>query len=393
LIERKLRVMMLAPTTYFSDCGCHVRIYEEARALVRRGHNVRIVTYHPGRDMPGIPTLRIPRIPWCGKLSTGPSWHKPYLDILMYYRALKLARAFRPHLIHAHLHEGALIGGRLKKRLGIPLVFDCHGSLAGEMTDHGFVREGSFLQRFFLRRERRINCGSADFIITRSGPVAQDLIDRWGVAGNMVEPLIDGVDTTLFRPYDRDEVRTRLRLPLDIPLVVYLGMLSRNQGIDTLLATIVQLKSKGSPIRFLIVGFPEEEYRNKAIELGIDRVIIFTGRIDYNKTPFYLCAGDIAVSPKVSLIESNSTLLNYMACGLPTVAFDMPVNRELLGDAGVYAKYDDAGDLATKLALLMEHKEERDRLSRLGREQAEQRHSWDSRGKVLDEIYRKKLRR
>lgn len=392
MYDRKLRVMMLAPTPFFNDSGCHIRIYEEARALVRRGHSVRIVTYHLGRDMPGIPTLRIPRIPWCGKLIDGPSWHKPYLDILMFYRALKMAHAFRPHLIHAHLHEGAWIGGRLKKRLGIPLLFDYQESMTGEMIHNGFVNDGSLLHRFFLRQERQINGGSADFIITSSGPMARDLIARGGVAAHKVEPLPDGVDSTMFRPCQRDELRTQLRLSHDTPLVVYFGALNCNQGIDTLLATIVQLKSKGSPIRFLILGFPEEEYRNKAIELGIERMIIFTGRIEYNKVPFYLSAGDLAVSPKLSLTESNSTLLNYMACGLPTVAFDIPVNRELLGDAGVYATYDDARDLAAKLVWLMENKEERDRLSRLLRERSE-RHSWDIRGKALDEIYRIKLKR
>ena len=54
---------MLAPTPYFADRGCHVRIYEEARALIGLGHEVRIVTYHLGRDMAGIPTVPHPSHP------------------------------------------------------------------------------------------------------------------------------------------------------------------------------------------------------------------------------------------------------------------------------------------------------------------------------------------
>jgi hypothetical protein len=34
-----------------------MRIYEEA-GIIRCGHNVRIVSYHPGRDMPGFQTAR-----------------------------------------------------------------------------------------------------------------------------------------------------------------------------------------------------------------------------------------------------------------------------------------------------------------------------------------------
>jgi glycosyltransferase involved in cell wall biosynthesis len=385
--------MMVAPTPYFTDCGRHVRIYEEARALMRRGHTVQIVTRHLGRDMAGVSTCRTPRISWLGDGSLAPSWPGFCLDLLLYNRAVKLARSFRPHLIHAHLHEGAWIGARLKKRLGVPLLFDCQGSMSGEMVDHGFVREGSLLHRFFLKQEGRINHGLADFIVTRSTPMARDLVERWGVSRERVRPLPDGVDTALFRPHQRDEVRARLRLPATVPLVVYLGMLDRNQGIDTLLSAIVQLKAKGSPMRFLIMGFPEEEYRRRAGELGIERMIVFTGRIDYTKAPLYLSAGDCAVSSTCSPMQPNAKLLAYMACGLPTVAFDTPVNRELLGDAGVYAQYDDAADLAARLAGLMKDSDERARLGLMARERAVQRHSWDVRGEALDEIYRLRLRR
>jgi len=393
LFERKLRILMLAPTPYFTDCGSHVRIYEEARALTRLGHNVRIVTYPLGREMAGVETIRTRKTPKSEKIALGPSWHKQYLDILMFFRAKKLARAYRPHLIHAHTHGGAKIGGCLKKRLGIPLLFDYHGSMTGEMLDHGFIRDGSLLHRYFSREERRIDNGSADFIVTRSASMARDLVDRWGVGRNLVASLKDGVDTNHFRPYNKDEVRTKLRLPRNVPLVVYLGMLNRNQGIDTLLSTIVQLKSKGSPIRFLIMGYPEEEYRSRASDLGIEKMIIFSGKVDYGKAPFFLSAGDVAVSTTCFPLETNSKILGYMACGLPTLAFDTPVNRELLGDAGLFAGYDDSRDLAEKLTWLMGNADERRRLGQMVRERAGHLHSWDARAKVLDEIYRTKLKR
>lgn len=393
MIERKLRVLMPVPVPFFTESGRHVRIYEEARALIRLGHRVRIVSYHPGQDVPGVSIRRIGQVPWCRHLASGPSWHKPFLDLLLCREAFREARAFRPHLIHAHFHEGAWIGQRLKKRLRLPLLFDCQGSMTEEMIEHGFVKEGSRRHRFFAGLERRIDTGVADYIVARSGPAVRDLVERWGVPETRVGALPDGVDTAHFRPHPRDEVRQKLRLPADLPVVVYLGVMGRSQGIESLLSAIVQLKSKGSPIRFLIMGYPEEAYRVRAHELGIDRMVTFTGRIDYAKAPFYLSAGDIAVSPKISPNRANGTLPAYMACGLPTVCFDTPVNRELLGDMGVYAEYGDVADLAAKLSWLMENREERGRLRSLLREQAERCHSWHVRGKVLDDIYRNKLGR
>ena len=73
---------MLAPTPYFADRGCHVRIFEEARALRERGHDVRLVTYPLGRDLSEIPTYRTLSVPGYRKLAAGPSWHKPLLDLL-----------------------------------------------------------------------------------------------------------------------------------------------------------------------------------------------------------------------------------------------------------------------------------------------------------------------
>ena len=102
MTDRALRVLMIAPTPYFADRGCHVRIYEEARALTERGHEVCIATYHLGRDIPGVRVIRIPAIPWYNKLEAGPSWHKPYLDMLLLGTVLAEIRSFRPHLLHAH---------------------------------------------------------------------------------------------------------------------------------------------------------------------------------------------------------------------------------------------------------------------------------------------------
>uniref|UniRef100_A0A831U245 Glycosyltransferase family 1 protein n=1 Tax=Geobacter metallireducens TaxID=28232 RepID=A0A831U245_GEOME len=378
---------MVAPTPFFADRGCHVRIYEEARALMACGHQVRIATYHLGRDMPGIATDRTVRVPWYGKLSAGPSWHKPYLDILLFFTALRAARRMHPDLIHAHLHEGAFFGVFLKKILGVPLLFDCQGSLTGELADHGFVREGSLLYRFFAGLEGWIN-RNADAIITSSGAGRDDLVGRWGISPCRVTTLMDGVDTAVFRPWPRDEVRRRLGIASQAPLVVFLGVLNRYQGIDLLLSSMVILKAKGSPVRFLVMGFPEEGYREKARELGVADMVTFTGRIDYAEAPLYLSAGDLAVSPKISLTEANGKLLNYMACGLPTVAFDTPVNREILGETGVYARFGDAADLAERIEYLAADGSARERLGQQARDRAGKEHSWLARGEQLAVVCR-----
>jgi glycosyltransferase involved in cell wall biosynthesis len=378
---------MIAPTPFFSDRGCHVRIYEEARALIAMGYRVDLVTYHLGRDMEGIPTARIGAVPWYKKLGPGPSWHKPYLDVLLFFKALTVARRDRPRVIHAHLHEGALIGIMLGRVLRLPVLFDCQGSLTTEMIDHGFIRDGSLLYKIFLRIERMINSW-ADFIITSSNAGAEEIKTKWNLSTQRVEAVIDGVDTVIFRPYSREEARRQLGLPSELPIVVFLGVLNRYQGVDLLLETIGLMKGRGAPPHFLIMGFPEEKYRKKAVHMGIDDLVTFTGKVDYGRAPLYLCAGDIAVSPKISLTEANGKLLNYMACGLPTIAFDNPVNTEILGDKGVFARFGDPHDLARCIGELIADVDRRRSLSVSVREAAVKVHSWKSRAERISAIYR-----
>jgi glycosyltransferase involved in cell wall biosynthesis len=392
LIKRSLKIMMLAPTPFFSDRGCHVRIFEEARAIAAEGHQVEIVTYHLGRDMPGIVTRRTPRIPWYGKLEAGPSWHKPYLDILLFFKALAVAKAFKPDLIHAHLHEGAFAGIFLKKLLNVPLLFDCQGSLTGEIVDHGFVSKGSFAAALFGRMEGFIN-KSADVIITSSSPAADDLLQKWGVPADKVTAVTDGVNTDEFAPADGTAIRQELGIPADARVAAFLGVFNRYQGVDLLLDVVKIMKERGCRIHFLLMGFPDGKYRELAASMGVEQMITFTGKIDYARAPEYLAAADVAVSPKLSLTEANGKLFNYMACNLPSLVFDTPVNREILGDTGIYAEFGNAADFASKLERLIGDSELCKLLGERSREKAVEEHSWRFRAGRLSSIYMSLLTR
>ena len=160
---------------------------------------------------------------------------------------------------------------------------------------------------------------------------------------------MDGVDTEEFRPFEGEAVRKELNLPAGVPVAVFLGVLNRYQGIDILLEVVKIFRDRGVPLHFLIMGFPHHQYQRRAVAEGLSDRITFTGRIDYRDAARLLSAGDVALSPKVSLSEANGKLFNYMACGIPVLAFDTPINREILGDAGVYARFADAGGFCRTL--------------------------------------------
>lgn len=393
-LGKRHRILKIAPTSFFADYGCHVRIYEECRVLQELGQEVTICTYHTGRDLPGLDIRRALNTPWQRTVQVGSNLHKIYYDGLLALKVAQVAAQVRPTIIHAHLHEGALIGYPISRLLRVPLVFDFQGSLTSEMLDHKFLRRESFFFGPLKKLEGLINT-MADMVITSSQNATALLVEEYGYPASKVITLADSVDTQVFVPQsshpDPESLRS-LRRSLGISddklLVAYLGLLAEYQGTDKLLEAAARLVAQGLPVHFLIMGFPGvDAYKALAERLGVGAQCTFTGGIPYEDAPRYLALSDVAVSPKVSETEGNGKLLNYMAAGLPTVAFNTPVAREILGDLGIYARPGDAEDLARALALLLQDPQLRAQRSAELRARAEAHFSWSATGRRLVEIY------
>ena len=391
-----LKVLMIAPTSFFADYGGHIRILEEALALQKLGHRVTICTYHGGENVEGLDIERTIPIPWRRDYEVGSSRHKIAFDVLLSVKSLQVALRMKPHIIHAHLHEGALIGYPTSRLLHVPLVFDLQGSLTSEMVDHGFLDpNGVFYPR--VRRLERIIDRLPNTIITSSQHAKDMLCNDFSCDGRGIRIIADSVNGHFFQPsHDqklRDQLKSHLGIPLHHRVVVYLGLLAEWQGIGLLLDGISQLREHLGNTRFLVMGFPAVDYyRLRAKQLGIEDRVVFPGRIPYFEAPKYLALGDVAVSPKVSATEGCGKLLNYMAMALPTVAFDTPVSREYLGEWGVYAPKGDSVAFVKEVLSLLEDEGRAERLGRGLRNRALKEFSWEKAGRDLEEIYRVALR-
>jgi len=378
------RVLMVAPTPFFADRGCHVRIYEEARALQALGCQVEICTYHLGDDRPNLTTHRTPPIPWYNKLSAGPSWHKLYIDALLLFKTWAVAGRFRPDVIHGHLHEGAAIGWVVGKALGVPVIGDFQGSLSGELEAHEFIKGRGWFYRFVAHNEGWID-RRPQVAVASCGDVARELKERFGVEDVIL--ALDGADTEVFYPGAETGDLPSL-LPPGRRGVVYLGLLTPYQGVDHLLEAVPRVLARVPGAHFLIMGYPnEDQYRRKAHDLGVGEQVSFPGRIDYDQAARYLALGEVAVGPKLSMTESNGKLYNYMACGLPTVAFDTPPSREILGDLGVYAPRGDVAALSEAIAGLLEDPERARWLGQRLRQRVVAKFSWQNTARQLLAAY------
>jgi glycosyltransferase involved in cell wall biosynthesis len=341
----------------------------------------------------GLDIVRTPPTPWHAEYEVGSSRHKFAFDALLSWTALVTALRFRPDVIHAHMHEGALIGSVISRLTGVPLVFDFQGSMTGEMIDHRFLRRDAWLYHSTRWLEERIN-HMPRIILASSRNAADLLVREFGVDPARVQTMPDCVNVDVFRPRESSDepevaaLKTQWRVPLERTVVAYLGLLAPYQGTDVLLEAARVIMRLRRDVHFLMMGFPSvDSYRRKAVELGVADHVTFTGRVSYSDAPRFLRMGEIAVAPKISETEGCGKLLNYMACALPTVAFDTPVSREYLGEHGIYAATGDVSALVAAILQLIVAPEHGRVLGQWLRARATERFSWDETVARLLNIY------
>ncbi|MCY4110048.1 MAG: glycosyltransferase, partial [Chloroflexi bacterium] len=110
-------------------------------------------------------------------------------------------------------------------------------------------------------------------------------------------------------------------------------------------------------------------------------------RHPHAQRPAFLSAIGGAVSPKASETEGNGKLLNYMACAIPTVVYQAPVARELLGEFGRFALPGNPRSLAHEILALLTDANLRAELGASLRRRACERFSWEAGARKIESIY------
>ncbi len=335
------RILMLAPTPFFSDRGCHIRILNSYHRL-DKNNEVLLLTYPLGRDIDNINIKRTINIPGYNNIAPGFNIYKPFLDFLLLLKTLKELIKNDFNEIYAHLHEGAMIGFILKPFFKLPVIFDAQGSLTEELVSNNKIKKNSILYSLLFKIEAFLT-NHVDKIYTSTSSL-KDFIEVNFDPKTVIKVIKDLPNKNLFNPNVKP---ANIKLPKNKKIVVYLGGLQKNKGIDYLLKAIPHCSDK---FHFLIMGYPAKKIEKIIKNFNIENRVTLTGKIPYKKAPNYLKLGDIAVSPKtLESKEANAKLYNYLAMNLKIVCFNIEENRVILGDKGIYAENKDYKDLAKKI--------------------------------------------
>jgi glycosyltransferase involved in cell wall biosynthesis len=151
-----------------------------------------------------------------------------------------------------------------------------------------------------------------------------------------------GIDDSVFCEYGKSNVDNLVRL-------ISTRQLRKSYGHDIVLRAVARLRSGIPNIKYLICGDGEyrQELQKRVIELGLENIVTFLGRVDHSKLPLYLNSADVYVSMQASDGVSAS-LLEASACGVFPVIPDNKANRLLIRDGlnGMLVSPDDEVGLA-----------------------------------------------
>ena len=178
-------------------------------------------------------------------------------------------------------------------------------------------------------------------------------------------------------------------------MVGYVGVIGQQEGIEYILQAAQYTKQHENNVFWGIVGGGPhwEALKKQASDMGLDDCVEFTGRVDDETMLRYLNTADVCVnSDTYNAMNDKSTMnkvLEYMALGKPIVQFDLTEGRFSAQEASLYAKRNDAVDMAQKIQELLQDPEKRAHMGAYGRNRILNELSWEKTSKALLEGYEK----
>ncbi|MGD9696727.1 MAG: glycosyltransferase family 4 protein [Thermoleophilia bacterium] len=373
-------------------------VHEQVRALVRRGHDVRVVS-PKGWAPPGLPRWRAHRsVPGVGGHQGVPVLYPRMVSLpgaRLGHRngEAMLAGIRRPlrrvhdawpfDVIHAHMVvPDGWAAARMGDELGVPVVATAHRADVLDIPARG--------PRSAARVAAAI--GRIDRVCAVSAAIGRAVEDL-AAPRRPVVVVPNGADTAVCAPHPTAEARARLGLPGDVGRVVtYVGKLEPRKGVDTLVEAMGLLTRRpaGAPLLLAAgAGHQRPALEARARELGLSERIRFVGKVPHDEVGWFMAAGDLFVLP--SLSEGLPTVVcEAMNCALPVVATAVDGTPEIVrdGETGLLIPPSDAPALASALARVLDDDDLRGRMSaealRVGRAE----YTWDANAATMERIYR-----
>lgn len=277
------------------------------------------------------------------------------------------------------------------KLCGKSYIFD-HHDLVPELFQNRFGERFRALQTVVLWMEK---CGMrlADHVISTNESFKSVALTRGGKTPSEVTVVRNGPWLERDFPSVQPDVRVR---ELGKVVVGYLGIMNPQDHLENLLeaARIIHFDLERDDIGFIMIG-SGDSYRSlldMRDNLGLHDVVRMPGTLPWNEVLASLSAVDICVQPDLpssfNVHLTMNKLMEYMALGKPTIAYDMHETRVTGGDATIFLDGDTAMPLANAIVELADNPNERMRLGEKAKNRVHSMLAWEKQREALACIYK-----
>ena len=340
-----MRVLQVLP--YFSPRmgGVARVVYDMARHLTHRGHDVTIVAGDYKQDEASFPPGEFRQVLLRSVFSR---WGFYYTPSLVGWMRDHVAGFDVIHLHEVRTFQNA-VARRYALRYGVPYVLSAHGTLP-------VIVERKLAKRIYDLLVGRRLLASARRLVAVSAFEAAQYRQGFSVEEARIRVIYNGLDLDQFSPLpSRGLLRQRLGIPREAPLVLFLGRLHRIKGIDSLVEAFARLREEVKETILVIAGPDEGELAHLQVlasRLQLGDGVRFAGPLyDQEKLAAYVDA-DVVASPGAYEIF-GLVPFEALMCGTPVVINSGSGASRLLGDteAAYRVPY---GDLEALTAVLHE---------------------------------------
>ncbi len=279
---------------------------------------------------------------------------------------------------------------RLLAARGVRFVYDQH-DLCPELYESRFP-EGPRLLHRALRFTERQTYRAARHVISTNESYRAVALSRGRKKPEDVTVVRTGPDPTRLRPGRPDpSVKRGHRY-----LAAYIGVMGPQDGVDLLLeaaAHIVHTMGR-TDIGFALIGSGDcfAELVDRHRELGLQDHVEFTGRAPDDVVTRIMSTADVGLSPDpknpLNDVSTMNKTMEYMAFGLPVVAFDLWETRVSAGAAALYAEPNVVERYAEAIVELVDDEARRRSMGAIGRARVENELAWHYQADRYVSVYR-----
>ena len=383
---RHARLAYISFDTVPAPKGAATHIEAFSRALAGAFDGVELVTVAEGAE----PALSGER--WPGVFHTElPALGPTLIDRTLCFRRY-LARWLRNRSFDAIQFRSIFEGFPLIELAGRSrLIFEVNGLPSIELKyRYPGVEDDRELMRKLVAQEHAC-LDAADIVITPSAVTREYLISSRCVSREKVKVIPNGVDVELFRPIESSKTRDHVKL-------LYFGTLSSWQGVELGIRALAQVRAQVSAELTIIgaaSGWERDALLTLAAKLGLTAFVRVLPAMPQTELIENLGASDIMLAP-LALDDRNVVqgccplkILEAMAAGVPVIASDLPVVRELGcdGEHFLLVKAGSVDEIAQAALRLAGDRDLHGRISKNARAHVAQNLTWKKSGHALAEAY------